>query len=113
MTATPALLVAAQALANASALLYTAPATGRGAWIDKATAENYSGAARTVTFNIVPAAGAAASANLVVNAKSIADKATDLLPELVGQFLPAGAMIYGHCDSATSVGVRISGRELT
>jgi hypothetical protein len=113
MTATPKLLAAAADLANASALLYTSPVAGKGTWLDKATALNHSGAARTVTFNHVPAAGAAANSNLLVSAKSIADKATDTLPELVGKFIPAGASLYGFADTAASVAFELNGRELT
>jgi hypothetical protein len=49
----------------------------------------------------------------VVSAKSLADKATDLLPELVGKFIPPGASIYGFADTATVVNIEINGRELT
>lgn len=113
MTATPKQIVASQDLANAAASLYTSPATGKGTWIDKATAVNHSGAARTMTFNIVPNAGAAGTSNLIVDAKSVADKATDLLPELVGQFLQAGMSLYGNADTAGGVAITIIGRELT
>lgn len=112
MTAKPSQLASVD-LPNASASLYTSPTTGRGTWIDKATATNHSGGARTVTFNVVLAAGSPVGANLVVDGKSIADKATDLLPELVGHFLPPGASLYGLADTATSVALVLSGRELT
>jgi hypothetical protein len=113
MSSTPKVLVAAQDLANASATLYTSPPTGKGTWIDKATACNHSGGTRTVTFNVVPSGGATANANLAVDAKSIADKATDLLPELVGKYLAPGDFITGLADTATSVALSINGRELT
>lgn len=113
MTSTPKVLIAAQDLPNASTLLYTSPVGGKGTWIDKATSTNHSGAAQTVTFYHVPVSGAAAASNLVVDAKSIADKATDLLPELVGKFLNPGDMIYGLCGAATSVNIDVNGRELT
>jgi hypothetical protein len=113
MTATPKLLVAAQDLSNASASIYTSPANGKGTWIDKATSTNHSGAAQTVTVNHVPAAGSAASSNLIVNAKSIADKTTDLLPELVGKFIPAGASLYALASAAAAVNIELNGRELT
>jgi hypothetical protein len=113
MTSTPKLLIPAADLPNAAAALYTSPAGGKGTWIDKATATNHNGAAQTVTFNHVPLAGAASNANLVVDAKSIADKATDLLPELVGKYLPPGAMLYGVCSVAAGVAFELNGRELT
>jgi len=113
MTSTAKLLLAAADLPNASGLLYTSPAAGKGTWIDKATAQNHSGAAATITLNHVPAAGGAAAVNQIVNTKSIADKATDLLPELVGKFIPPGASIYGICSAATAVALELNGRELT
>lgn len=113
MAATNALLVPATDLAAAAAALYTSPANGSGTLIDKATAVNHSGATRQVTINHVPQAGVAASSNLLVDAKPIADKATYLLPELVGKYIPPGASIYGSADAAAGVAIEISGRELT
>lgn len=113
MTSTAKLLVAAADLPNAAAAIYTSPVSGKGTWIDKATAQNHSGAAQTVTLNHVPVAGGATAANQIVNTKSIADKATDLLPELVGKFIPPGASIYGVCSAITAVALELNGRELT
>jgi hypothetical protein len=113
MPATDAVLVAPIDLATpAVALLYTSPVNGKGSKIDKASVCNHNGATQTVTFHIVPAGGAAGVTNLRVNAKSIADKATDLLPELVGRYLKPGDMIYGGA-SAANVNVDVTGRELT
>lgn len=109
MTATAKQLVAPQDLPNAATVLYTSPAAGKGTWIDKATAVNHGGAAHNVTFYI----GGSANANLVVDAKAVADKATDTLPELVGHFLPAGVTLQALADAATVVNIVISGRELT
>lgn len=109
MTATAKQLVVPQDLSGAAAVLYTSPAAGKGTWIDKATAVNHGGAAHTMSFFI----GGSATSNLVVDAKPIADKATDLLPELVGQFLPAGGTLYGNADAGAAVNIVISGRELT
>jgi hypothetical protein len=66
-----------------------------------------------VTFNIVPSGGSTGNTNLVVDLKSIADKATDLLPELVGKYLGPGDFLAGFADTATSVALCINGRELT
>jgi hypothetical protein len=113
MTATPKLLVAAQDLPNPGATLYTSPAAGRGTWIDKATAVNHDAATHQVTVNHVPAAGAAASSNLVVSSKAVAAGATDTLPELVGKFIPPGASIFALADVAAKVNIEINGREIT
>ena len=113
MTSTAKVLIASQAAPNANTLLYTSPAGGKGTWIDKATALNYSASAAVLSVNIVPAAGAPASENLVLKTKSIAAAATDLLPELIGKFLNPGDMIYVLAGTATAIGIAINGRELT
>ena len=113
MTATPKVIVAAQDLANASALLYTSPANGKGTWIDKATATNHVAATHTVTVYLVPSGGSAGGTNVAVQAKPVAAAATDLLPEVVGKFLGPGDMIYAFADAAASVNIGINGRELT
>lgn len=113
MTSKTKLLVPAQDLANAAAVIYTSPAGGLGTYIDKVTAVNHSGAAQQVTVNHVPAAGSVLASNLIVDAKSIADKATDLMPELIGKFIPSGASLEAFADAATSVNIEINGRELS
>lgn len=113
MTSTPKLLAAAADLGNAAAILYTSPATGKGTWLDKATAVNHSAATRSVTFYHVPSGGAAGTTNLLVSAKSIAVNATDQLSELVGKFIAPGASLYGLADTAASVAFELNGRELT
>lgn len=113
MASTPKALFAPQDLATpAVALIYTSPASGKGTYLDKPTVNNHSGATATVTFHIVPAAGAAGVTNIRVNAKSVADKATDLLPELAGRFLNPGDMLCGAASTA-NLNVDCSGRELT
>lgn len=113
MTATPKVIVAAQDLGNATALLYTSPVNGKGTWIDKATVMNHDVAAHTASFNLVPSGGAVANTNLLVKAKALAAGATDLLPEMVGKFLNPGDSINGFADAAAFVSVAINGRELT
>lgn len=113
MTSTAKVIIPAQDAPNANTLLYTSPASGKGTWIDKATALNHTGAAAKISFNIVPAVGAAGAANLVVQTKSIASGATDLLPEVIGKFLNPGDMIYAIADTATAIGIAFNGREVT
>lgn len=113
MATTAKVLFAADDLANAAALLYTSPATGLGTWIDKVTGVNHSGAARTVTIHHVASGGSVANTNMMVDARSIADKATYLFPELVGKYIPPGASIHGFADTAGAVAFEMSGREIT
>jgi hypothetical protein len=113
MSSTAKVIVPAQDLPNAAALLYTSPANGKGTWIDKATAVNHSGSVQTITFYLLPSGGSALVSNLVVDQKSIADKATDMLPEMIGKFIAPGDMIYGLAAAVTAVNIAINGRELT
>jgi hypothetical protein len=80
--------------------------------IDKATGTNTSAANETISFNLVQAAGSPGSANLVVDARSIAPDETYTFPELVGQVLEPGAFI-STASSANVISIRISGREIT
>ena len=113
MATTAKLLFPSADLANAAALLYTSPANGHGTWVDKATAVNHGGGTYQLTVYHVPSGGAAGTSNLKIDAKSLSDKATYLCPELVGMFIPAGAMLYGFADTAAKIAFEVSGREIT
>lgn len=116
MTATPKVIIAAQDAPNAQTTLYTSPLVatgGKGTWIDKFTATNYSGGTVTLSVNIVTLAGAAGNSNLVVKTKAITAGATDTLPELVGKFLNPGDFISVIAGAATSIAIASNGRELT
>lgn len=113
MTATPNILIAAQDAPNAQTTVYTSPTAGKGTWIDKFTATNYSAGAVTLSINIVTLAGAAGNSNLVVKTKSIAAGATDTLPEVIGKMLKPGDFISVIASAATSIAIASNGRELT
>lgn len=113
MTATPKVIIAAQDAPNAQTTVYTSPAAGKGTWIDKMTATNYSAGAVTLSINIVTLAGAAGNSNLVVKTKSLAAGATDTLPEIVGKFLNPGDFVSVVASAATSISLAANGRELT
>lgn len=113
-TATPATLVAAGNVENASTLKYTSPSNGRGTWIDKATFLNYAGSTQTFSVWIVPSGGSAGNSNLVISGRSLAASGgSDFAPELVGKFLAPGDAIYWQASAATSINGAINGRELT
>lgn len=81
--------------------------------IDKFTVTNTTGAPVTFAVNLVPNAGAAAAANLVISAKSIAANETYNCPELVGQCLESGGFISTLAGAATSLTISATGREIT
>jgi len=111
MTVTTKVIIPAKQVENAQTTQYTA--TNCRAIIDKATATNTSGANVTLSVNLVTSGGSSGASNLVVNARAIAPNETYTLPELVGQVLDSGGFISTLAGAATSITLRISGREIT
>lgn len=111
MTVQTKTLVASKQAENAQTTQYTA--VNCTAIIDKATITNTTAGNVTFSANVVTSAGAAGAANLVVNLRSIAPKETYALPELVGQVLLAGDFLSTIAGAATSLTLRVSGREIT
>lgn len=111
MAVTLKLLVARKHAENAQTAQYTVPA-GTKAVIDKFTATNTSANVATLSVNLVPSAGAAASSNLVLQSRSIAPGETYTCPELVGQVLEAGGFISTLASAAASIAISVSGREV-
>lgn len=111
MTVTSKALLEAKQAESAQTAQYTA--VNCTAIVDKATVTNTSAGNVTFSVNVVPSAGAAGVSNLIVNLRSIAPKETYALPELVGQVLLSGDFISTIAGAATSLTLRISGREIT
>lgn len=80
--------------------------------IDKFTATNVSAGILTISVNLIPSAGSASNANLIVDAKSINVGDTYTFPELVGHTLADGDFISTNA-SATGLTIRASGRVIT
>ena len=110
MTVTAKCLLEAKIAENAQTTQYTA--TGVRTIIDKFTGYNYSGAAVTLAVNLVASAGAAGAANLVT-LKTLSAGETYTFPEIVGHVLNAGDFVSTLAGAATSIVIRISGREIT
>jgi hypothetical protein len=88
-------------------------ATNVRAIIDKATVTNTDTVARTFSVNIVTSGGSAGNANLVIDTRTVQPDETYLCPELVGQVLAPGGFISTIASNATSLTLRVSGREIT
>ena len=88
-------------------------ATAAKALIDKATVTNTDTVNRTFSVNLVQVGGVAGNANLIIDDRSVVPGETYLCPELVGQELDPGAFISTNASNATSLTLRISGREIT
>lgn len=113
MTSTPKILIAQANVESAAATQkYVSPTTGKGTWIDKMTARNYSGGTQTVSIWLVPNAGTADNTNLV-KVKSLGSGENYAFPEVVGKFLAAGDSIYWQASAATSISGGANGREIT
>lgn len=96
---------------TAATTLYTVP-VGVRATIDAAVATNTTGAAITLTVNLIPPGGTLGADNRLVSAASIAAGASYALPEIRLQDMSASSSI-NMVASATGLTIRVSGRETT
>ena len=111
MTVTVKVLLPPKQLENAQTTQYTA--TNVKAIIDKATVTNTSANNVTLSVNLVTSGGSAGSANLIMDTRTIVPDEPYLCPELVGQVLEAGSFISTIAGAATSLTMRVSGREVS
>lgn len=111
MTVTVKNLVPAKTVENVQTTQYTA--NGVTTIIDKFTATNYNTAAATISVNLVTYAGAAGNANLITKTKTLQPTEVYTFPELVGQVLNNGDFISTIAGTASSINMRVSGREVT
>lgn len=109
MTVTAKPLFEAKQAENAQTDQYTA--VGVRTIIDKFTATNTTGGAVTLAVNLIPPAGIAGTANLIVT-KSLSAGETYTFPEVVGHVLATGGKISTLAGAAASVTIRASGREI-
>ncbi len=111
MTVTVAVLVPPKQMEAVQTTQYTA--TNVRAIIDKATVTNTDTVARTFSVNLVTSGGSAGNSNLVIDTRTVQPDETYLCPELVGQVLAPGGFISTIASNATSLTLRVSGREIT
>jgi len=104
-------LIAAKIAEAVQTTQYTA--NGVTALIDKFTATNYSGAAATISVNLVTVSDSAGNQNLVTKTKTLQASETYVFPELVGHVLAPGGFISTIAGTAASISIRASGREVT
>jgi hypothetical protein len=104
-------LVPPKQLENSQTSQYTATAVK--AIIDKATVTNTGSSNATFSVNLVTVSGSAGNSNLVIDTKTVVPDETYLCPELVGQVLEAGSFISTIASAATTLTLRVSGREIS
>jgi hypothetical protein len=111
MAVTLKVLVPPKQLENTQTTQYTA--TNVRAIIDKATITNTSANNVTVSVNLVTVSGSAGASNLIMDTRTIVPDETYLCPELVGQVLEAGSFISTIAGTASTLTMRVSGREVS
>jgi hypothetical protein len=111
MTVTVSVLVPPKQMEASQTTQYTA--TNVRAIIDKATVTNTDTVSRTFSVNIVTSGGSAGNSNLVIDTRTVQPDETYLCPELVGHVLAPGGFISTIASNATSLTLRVSGREIT
>jgi hypothetical protein len=104
-------LVPAKTVEAAQTTQYTS--TGVTTIIDKFTATNYGAAAATISVNLVTVSGSAGNQNLITKAKTLQPAEVYTFPELVGQVLGVGDFISTIAGTASSINMRVNGREVT
>jgi hypothetical protein len=111
MTVTVKNIIPAKQAENAQTGQYTA--LNCKTLIDKFTATNTSAANVVFSVNLVASGGTASAANRILSLRTISPGETYTCPELVGHSLEAGGFISTLCDTATSLTIDASGREIT
>lgn len=111
MTVIVKTLVAPKQMEASQTTQYTATAVR--ALIDKATVTNTDTVNRTFSVNLVQSGGTAGNTNLTIKDRTVVPGETYLCPELVGQALDSSSFISTIASNATSLTLRVSGREIT
>lgn len=111
MSVTAKALVQAKFAAASASSEYTVPVSTR-TIIDKFTATNVDASSRTLTVYLVASGGTAGTSNQIVS-KSIAAGATADVTELQNQILATGDVISVLASAASTIVIRVSGREVT
>ncbi len=111
MTVRSITLVPSKQAENAQTTQYTA--VNCTTYVDKMTVTNTTSVNVTFSLNVVTSAGAAGAGNLIINLRSIAPKETYSCPEAIGQVLQPGDFLSTIAGAASSLTLRVSGRELT
>jgi len=111
MAVTVKVLVPAQIAAATQTTYYTA--SNVTTIIDKVTATNYSAAAATISINLVTSGDTAGNQNLITKTKTLQPAEVYTFPELVGQVLMPSGFISAIAGTATSINLRVSGREVS
>ena len=111
MTVTVKNIVPAKIVEASQTTQYTA--VGVTTIIDKFTATNYGAVPASLSVNLVTTGGSAGDANLITKVKTLQAGEVYTFPELVGQVLNPSGFISTLASAATTINMRVSGREVT
>jgi vancomycin resistance protein YoaR len=111
MTVTAKNIVPAKIVENTQTTQYIA--TGVTTIIDKFTATNYGAVSASLSVNLVNTGDTAEDKNLIIKVKTLRPAETYTFPELVGQILNPNGFISTLASAATTLNMRVSGREIT
>jgi hypothetical protein len=111
MSVTAKVLIPAKVAEDFQSTQYTA--TNVTTIIDKFTATNYGAVAASISVNLVTAATAASTQNLIVKTKTLQPAETYTFPELVGHVLNPNGFISTLASAALTINIRASGREIS
>src|SRR5919108_1543290 len=109
MAVRPVAAVEGVQLTTSTATYYTA--TNKKFTIDKATVTNTTAGAVTFDLYLVPTGGSAGATNQLYKTQSVASNASLTLDAIIGHTLENGGTIQAVASAATSLALRISGRE--
>lgn len=88
-------------------------ATGVKTIIDKLTATNVTATNDTITVRLVPNGGTAGASNAIAYNVTVLAGKTHTFPEVVGHVLAAGDFVSTLAGAASSLVIRMSGREVS
>ena len=81
--------------------------------IDKFTVANTTTDNVSFSVNLVLSAGTASADNIVIDTRTIAAGETYMCPEVVGQIIEANGFLSTLASAASSLTIRMSGREIS
>lgn len=111
MTTIAKCLLEAKYAENSQTTQYTAP-SGTRVIVDKIVAYNGTAGSVALTVNVVASGGSPSSANVLMS-KTIAAGEAYSFPEVAANVLNPGDFISTLAGSASSIVIRVSGREVT
>lgn len=106
------MIIEGQAIAALATTYYTSPANVR-TLIKKLTLTNPTTAAVNVTIYLIPKAGTAGTANMLIDARTIAAHETKEIFEAENHMLESEAFLQAVASTAAAVTIRATGIEMT